>query len=161
MEEIKLKKLKSHNTIWHPDSRLVFRSNKERVVIGKLSEDGENIDPLTKEMIEQSEKIGFEYDQTLINDDEIESSTFSVHEETTEIPEFTLDNSEHDSKSFLPTEEKIEVILRDINQSVSKLRETYKLAQNDDSELREKYKQSQKDLSELQTKFDTMKKLFA
>jgi len=44
MVKIILKKLKSHDTIWHPQSRLVFKSKKEKVVIGRLDEDGEEIE---------------------------------------------------------------------------------------------------------------------
>jgi len=46
MVKIILKKLKSHNTIWHPESRLVFKSKKEQIVIGRLNEDGEDIEVL-------------------------------------------------------------------------------------------------------------------
>ena len=44
MPKIILKKLKSHDTIWHPESRLVFKSKKDKVVIGRLDEDGDDIE---------------------------------------------------------------------------------------------------------------------
>lgn len=72
--KIILKKLTSHDTIWHPESTLVFKSQKERLVIGTYK-DG-NIVPLDDEALELCDEWGFKPDESLIqadsNDDQEE-----------------------------------------------------------------------------------------
>ena len=48
-KKISLKKLVEFNTIWHEDSRLVFKSKEETVVIGKF-ENGK-IQPLKEQSV--------------------------------------------------------------------------------------------------------------
>ena len=58
MAKIILKKLKSHDTIWHPESRLVFKSKKEQIVIGRLNEDGEDIEVLENIEVKLTVEVG-------------------------------------------------------------------------------------------------------
>lgn len=65
-KSIVLKKLKELDTIWHPESQLVFRSAKEKIVIGKYV-DEEFID-LDDDCVSLCHKYGFKYDETLLQE---------------------------------------------------------------------------------------------
>lgn len=62
-----LKKIKGSNHILHPDSGLVLRSAKERIVIGRF--ENNEITPLDAEAISLSDANNFEYDKSLLNED--------------------------------------------------------------------------------------------
>ena len=51
--KVLLKRLKDHKTIWHPESTLVFKSQKERLIIGRYSIETEeliSLDDITLEL---------------------------------------------------------------------------------------------------------------
>ena len=50
-KKIILKKLKTHDTIWHPESKLVFKSQKVREVIGMYDDSEDTIIPLGNDMV--------------------------------------------------------------------------------------------------------------
>ena len=63
-KKIMYKTLKALNTIWHPDSTLVFKSSKERLVIGRyVDNEFISIDDTTLELCNT---WGFKYDESLI-----------------------------------------------------------------------------------------------
>jgi hypothetical protein len=62
-KKIVLKKLPSHNTIWHPESTLVFKSQKERLVIGRYVDD--ELIPLDDIAINLCETWKFKPDESL------------------------------------------------------------------------------------------------
>lgn len=68
--KIKLKKLPSMNTVWHPESTLVFKSAKEKTIIGRL-EDEEFIS-LDEDCVELCKQWKFKYDESLLNTEEPE-----------------------------------------------------------------------------------------
>jgi hypothetical protein len=65
--KLTLTKIKNSTHILHKDSGLVFRSQKERIVIGKFN-NGE-ISSLNREDISICDQWGFKYDEELIEDD--------------------------------------------------------------------------------------------
>ena len=65
--KIIMKKLNAFNTIWHPETTLVFKSQKERLVIGRYV-DGDIIS-LDDDAIELSAEWNFQVDQSLIDTD--------------------------------------------------------------------------------------------
>ena len=71
-KRVLLKKLAKHNTMWHPDSRLVFKSKKDKLVIGRLDDQNEllSADELTLELCEQ---WNFKMDPSLVEDDDSET----------------------------------------------------------------------------------------
>lgn len=93
-KRVLLKKLAKHNTMWHPDSRLVFKSKKDKLVIGRLDDQNEllSADELTLELCEQ---WNFKMDPSLVEDDDSETeegaSDASV-DETAPAPE-TVDEA--------------------------------------------------------------------
>ena len=67
-KKIVLKKLNSHNTIWHPESTLVFKSQKDRLVIGRYVDD--EIIPLDDDALTLCETWKFKPDESLFEPDE-------------------------------------------------------------------------------------------
>ena len=65
-KKIVLKKLVSHNTIWHPESTLVFKSQKEKIVIGRYVND--EIIPLDDNALQLCELWKFKPDESLIDE---------------------------------------------------------------------------------------------
>ncbi len=66
-----LKKHKLLNKIWHPESKLVFKSAKEKLVIGRL-EDNDFIS-LDEEALDACEEWGFKYDPSLVEGSDSDS----------------------------------------------------------------------------------------
>ena len=85
MVKIILKKLKSHDTIWHPQSRLVFKSKKEKVVIGRLDEDGEEIE-VVDNIIDLCDQWKFTICPSIVESEE-EVKEEEVEEEEEEVEE--------------------------------------------------------------------------
>ena len=69
--KIVLKKLSAHNTIWHPESTLVFKSQKERLVIGRM-DDAELIH-LDEKCVELAEAWSFNIDESMLQGESEES----------------------------------------------------------------------------------------
>lgn len=67
MTKIILKKLKEYDTMWHPDSTLVFKSSTEKLVIGRYV-DNELIS-LDEKALELCERFKFKYDSSLIEEE--------------------------------------------------------------------------------------------
>ena len=65
-----LKSLKKYKTIWHPESTLVYKSKKERIVIGRYV-DNELI-PLDEEALELCEVWHMKPDESLIEEEDKE-----------------------------------------------------------------------------------------
>ena len=80
-QKIVLKTLKSHNTIWHPDSGLVFKSQKERLVIGRLENDEIVAD---EHVIELNNDYNFTLDSSVFSTEEEESDNISTNEDKTD-----------------------------------------------------------------------------
>lgn len=67
-KKLLLKSLKKLKTFWHPESTLVYKSKKERLVIGRYV-DSEFI-PLDEEALELCEEWNMKPDESLIEDEE-------------------------------------------------------------------------------------------
>ncbi len=84
-----LRKLKEYNTIWHPDSTLVFKSQKERLVIGRLVD--KKLIPLDDEALELCEEWNYKADESLLKQNSESDS------EKTQSEEEKSNNSEEDN----------------------------------------------------------------
>jgi hypothetical protein len=98
--KIVLKKNKTIDKIWHPDSTLVFKSSEEKLVIGRL-ENGQVI-PLDDIAVELCEEWKFKYDETLLEQSEQEGDE-NDEEENEEENEET--QSEEPSNEEHPNQE--------------------------------------------------------
>ena len=70
--KIILKKNKTINKIWHPESTLVFKSYNEKLVIGRF-QDGKVI-PLDDEALDRCVQWKFKYDTSLVDEEEVTDS---------------------------------------------------------------------------------------
>ena len=103
-KKISLKKLVEFNTIWHEDSRLVFKSKEETVVIGKF-ENGK-IQPLKEEDIDACEKLRFKYEIVAVKKEDVVEETVEEEEEEVEETEETAE--EEDVEETAEAEEEVE-----------------------------------------------------
>jgi hypothetical protein len=78
-----LKPLKEMETIWHPDSTLVFKSKTEKVVIGRWI--NSEFLPLDEEAIELCAQWSFKYDQELYDELMAEEEEGDVDETAEEV----------------------------------------------------------------------------
>jgi cobalamin biosynthesis protein CobT len=103
-KKIILKKLKSHNTVWHPDSGLVFKSLKEREVIGRYNKQTDIIIPFDDDIFELCNVWKFKMNQEAVNKmNKIQSSGEEDNsEETSEDGE---DNTEQDTERGITKED--------------------------------------------------------
>ena len=76
--KIVLKKLKDTDKVWHSDSTLVFKSLKDKVVIGRYFE--KEIIPLDDLCLELCSKWKFKYDKDLVEEDDEEDEDEEVVE---------------------------------------------------------------------------------
>ena len=81
-KKIVLKKLTAHNTIWHPESTLVFKSQKDRLVIGRYVDD--EVIPLDDIAINLCETWKFKPDDSLFEGEDENSAEESNDELHTE-----------------------------------------------------------------------------
>ena len=103
---IVLKKLPAHKTIWHPESTLVFKSQKVRKVVGRMVE-GELL-TLDEECLARCEEWNFKPDESMIQEEsegsEKQDDCDAGVEEGGEEEEDTEDEQE-DQKDELETRE--------------------------------------------------------
>ena len=76
MSEVKKKKsLKNSKALgkpWDPESTLVFKSSKEKLVIGRLQDD--EVIPLDDEALDLCVQWKFKYDTSLVEEEEVTES---------------------------------------------------------------------------------------
>ena len=77
--KIILQKLSALNTVWHPESGLVFKSQKERLVIGSYVND--NLVDLDEDSLALCEEWNFKPDESLLANEEDEQPTDEEPEE--------------------------------------------------------------------------------
>ena len=77
--KIILKSLRKYKTIWHPESTLVYKSKKERIVIGRYV-DNELI-PLDEEALELCEEWNMKPDESLLEEEDEEGNEEGNEEE--------------------------------------------------------------------------------
>ncbi len=97
--KLRLVKLKKYNTIWHPDSTLVFKSQKERFVIGRLVD--KELVPLDDEAIELAEQWKLKIDESLLESESEEKDS----EEGSDDDSNDEDSQEEDSQGEENTQE--------------------------------------------------------
>lgn len=166
-QKIVLKKLTAHNTIWHPESTLVFKSQKDRLVIGRYIDD--ELIPLDDEAMTLCETWKFKPDESLLGGDE---------EETEKVDEYPEDEDENEDKNEEPKKiEKIvssnvssnissnvsskDVSIRGLTQSFTdQLYTAFDLLTQEKISLTSQLEEKVETLADLQKKYDDIKKKF-
>lgn len=96
-KKIVLKKLKELDTIWHPESTLVFKSSKDKIVIGRY--ENEKFVSLDDICLKLCETWKFKYDSDLIETEEVDEEVEEVDEEVEETEE-VKEKEETDEDDF-------------------------------------------------------------
>jgi len=166
-KKIVLKKLNTHNTIWHPESTLVFKSQKDRLVIGRYVDD--KIIPLDEEALSLCETWKFKPDESLFEGEETEKLEAEEEAEEEESEQENVDkdivstvvpkessvlnkNSENSSRTSL---------LEDLTDKFTKQVFTqFNLLNEENSSLKAQLMENETAFAELQKKYDDIKKKF-
>jgi len=188
-KKIVLKKLNSHNTIWHPESTLVFKSQKDRLVIGRYVDD--QIIPLDDVALNLCETWNFKPDETLIDDeynekvapeevtdeeptDEEPTEKEDTNENTKEVPTQEVPTKEVPTKEVptqeVPTQEKNTECEDNVKKSnfvksitdvfTFQICEAFDILNEEKSSLTIELSDTKAILSDLQKKYDDIKKKF-
>jgi hypothetical protein len=157
--KIMLKKLKELNTIWHPDSTLVFKSKDEKLVIGRWV-DSAFVD-LDDTAIQLCETWKFKIDESLIEQPTEEETV--VEEAEDEVKD------EEEVGVLLPEDEHAAVldgtVFVEFRDSMSLLellvKKSFKVVQNELDETKQKLQLKTEEFEALQAKFSALKSLLA
>jgi X-linked retinitis pigmentosa GTPase regulator len=184
-----LKKLSAYNTIWHPESTLVFKSQKERLVIGRLEND--TLIELDDTCLELCEEWKFNPDTSLLeeseeqseeeveqpseeqNEEESEEQNEEESEEQNEEPSEEQNEEPSEESSEEPSEEPSEEqneepSVRNLTNNFNKELFTIfdKMNKNNlsltskNKELEKQLTEKNKELEELKNKYDAMDQKF-
>ena len=109
--KLRLVKLKKYNTIWHPDSTLVFKSQKERFVIGRLVD--KELVPLDDEAIELADQWKLKIDESLLESeseekDSEEGSDDGSNDENTQEEDSQEEEESHEETNDTNEDTKLE-----------------------------------------------------
>lgn len=173
-KKIVLKKLNTHNTIWHPESTLVFKSQKDRLVIGRYVDD--KIISLDEEALSLCETWKFKPDESLFEGeekvDEEESEEENIENIDKDIDQVPKDidqvsivvpkeskNSENSSRTSL-LEDLTDKFTKQVFSQFNLLNEENFSLKSQLTENETAFAELQKKYDDIKKKFDTMKSLF-
>ena len=179
MSKIILKKLKEMNTIWHPESTLVFKSKEQQVVIGRWEESA--FVELDEVALELCDTWKFKVDESLIEQEEVEQTEevvesmdmdtveeeVSVEQPEEVIPVHTTPVNEDTTDvvftkcytNFGNLREEVSASIESVFVKISQLSDELQEAK-DKLEARDKeYYILQRDFNSIQAKFTTLKSL--
>ena len=157
-QKIVLKKLTAHNTIWHPESTLVFKSQKDRLVIGRYIDD--ELIPLDDEAMSLCETWKFKPDESLLGGDDEESE--KVDEDQDEDEDENKDEDPKEIEQIVSSKvSSKDVSIRGLTQSFTdQLYTAFDLLTQEKISLTSQLEEKVETLAELQKKYDDMKKKF-
>ena len=186
-KKLVLKKLSQYNTIWHPESTMVFKSIKERVVIGRLEdEELKPIDNICKDackewnfVIEESPETSNdegeneeehkevedqdEQEEEEEDDDEEEEEKEEEEEEKEEVKEenvsTVLDTKSSDRARRVLS--KISSVAQEISVAVNQYEEEISKLKNDLENSQAKNQQLEQELDSMRAKFTALKSIFS
>ena len=163
-KKIVLKNLTAHNTIWHPDSTLVFKSRKDRLVIGRYVDD--ELIPLDNDALHLCEVWKFKPDESLFDEDEEaekvadEGNNQSSDEEVIVKKDEVIVKKEEIIVSKEQTRTGKPSIQNITENFTAQLYNEFDLIVQEKSVLSDKFDEKVAELAELQKKYDEFKKKF-
>ena len=172
-KKIVLKKLNQHNTIWHPESTLVFKSQKDRLVIGRYVDD--KIIPLDEDALNLCETWKFKPDESLFDSDEKAENEESEEEENVDkdidqVPSVVTEDTVlvstvvHNVSSLLVKKSENNSgtsLLEDLTDKFTKQIFTqFNLLNEENTCLKSQLRENETAFAELQKKYDDIKKKF-
>ena len=156
--KIMLKKLKEMNTIWHPESTLVFKSKEEQLVIGRWVDTA--FVELDEVCLELSDTWKFKIDDSLIEqEDEKEQNDDNSMQMDSEVENITIGivPSEVLKKDDMNFADMSDAVNDSINSVFAKLNQL----SNELRETKDKLKSRDTDYETLKIEFDSIQSKFA
>lgn len=156
--KIVLKKLKregEEDTVWHPDSRLVFKSKKDKLVVGRLSEDEDMI--VDETVIDLCNKWKFKIDPSLVEsaseeevEEEVEEEEVESKEEAKEEEETVSEQTHEKRNSAAPRHSKAasEELMKSVKKYCSDMEAQTGRLQSELRDLKKKHEEVTKSLSD-------------
>lgn len=149
-KKMKLARNKKLDCVFYQDCNLVVRSEKDKVVIGRIA-DGEIID-LDQEAIDLCEQYGLEYDKTLVEEAEDEEDKTEV-KEAEEEEEAEEEPEKPTPKKPTPTPKKEKEIVEsttssDFSKLLSSLQQAYDKGLKKEKERADKLEETNASLEE-------------
>ena len=167
--KIILKKLSALNTIWHPETTLIFKSQKDRLVIGRYVND--DVIPLDEEAMLLCTEWNFKPDPTLIPEE--------GHDESEEAGEEADEEADEEAAEGVSTPvppptsapqrcgngaEMVKILIRamevDLVDMVNAHSEALASKTKEMADLQARYKELETSHSAMEQKFSAMKSLF-
>ena len=149
-----LKKNKKIGKIWHPQTRLIFKSASERIVVGYLNDD-ESISNLSEENVKVCKEWGFRFESTKDESEKDESakdeSAKDESESDTELENVNNVVDEQNNNDEEKRESK-ECVDLDVESVLNDVSNYIKGVENNYNELLDKY-------NKLSTKFNQLRVL--
>ena len=147
--KIVLKKLKregEEDTVWHPDSRLVFKSKKDKLVVGRLSEDEDMI--VDETVIDLCNKWKFKIDPSLVESASEEEVEEEVEEEEVESKEEAKEEEETVSEQTHEKGNSAEELMKSVKKYCSDMEAQTGRLQSELRDLKKKHEEVTKSLSD-------------
>ena len=188
-KKLVLKKLSQYNTIWHPESTMVFKSIKERVVIGRLEdEELKPIDNICKDackewnfVIEESPETSNDEGENEEEHKEVENEDEhkEVEDQDEQEEEEEDDDEEEEEKEEVKEENvstvldtkssdratrvlsKISSVAQEISVAVNQYEEEISKLKNDLENSQAKNQRLEQELDSMRAKFTALKSIFS
>lgn len=165
-----LKRLKRKNrddTIWHPESRLIFKSQKEKIVVGRLAAD--DFETIVDEIvIELCNKWKFKIDPLLVESESEENEEDEEEDAEEEAEEDAEEEAETKPKpaekpiasSKSNDDEEVKTLTNQINDKFSDLVQKLNAAQEEIKIVSKKYEDECQTRRAVETKLEKIKQHF-
>ena len=139
-----LKKNKKIGKIWHPQTRLIFKSATERIVVGYLNYD-ESISNLSEENVKVCKEWGFRFESEKDESEKDESESDTELENVNNVVDEQNNNDEEQRESKECVDFDVTSVLNDVSNYIKGVENNY-------NELLDKY-------NKLSTKFNQLRVL--
>ena len=146
--KIVLKKNKKIGKIWHPQTRLIFKSANERIVVGYLNDD-ESISNLSEENVKVCKEWGFRFESEKGESEKDESEKDSESDTELENVNNGVDEQNNNDEEQRESKECVDLDVESVLNDVSNY---IKGVENNYNELLDKY-------NKLSTKFNQLRVL--
>jgi len=156
--KIVLKKLPEYNTVWHPESTVVFKSQKERLVIGRIVD--KKLVSLDQECLEICDEWSFKPDETLLcEESDVEVDTEGDTEGDTEINREKVSEEEKHTEQVLGKEDENEEETEQVPEEETE-EETEQVPEDEISETKEyQQKDTTIELDSQNSEIETLRQL--
>jgi hypothetical protein len=179
-KKIVYKIIKSLNTIWHPESTLVFKSQKDKRATGRYA--GGEFIPLDETALELCTEWDFRFDESLVDDNSEEGDREEAEEEEPADEEASEEGADEDQEEIDPPvvdpkatpepkkaissssnaiKELAQRFTIDLLSMVTSINEQLSAKEEELSTISCEHAKLKADYSKLHTKFEGIKQLFA